>query len=72
METLKNFLVGLAVLILAPFVIFFGFIGWQLILGASSILIAFFMLLLLFVALFYFIVFIGFLFRSFLPKKTPK
>jgi len=69
MELFKNFLIGLAVIIVSPILLLLAFIAWKLIIGLSSVLLVILISLLFFVMIFYLVVLTGYLVRSLFTKS---
>ena len=68
METLKNFLVGLTVIILGLIIIAFTLLTWPLIIGISSILLSLLAGVLFILLVFYVIVLVGHIARQMLIR----
>ena len=68
METLKNFFIGLAVIVLS--LIIFGILvmTWPLLVGISSIILSILAAILFLVMIFYVVVLLGHLVRQFMKK----
>jgi len=68
METLKNFFIGLAVIVLS--LIIFGILvmTWPLLAGISSVILSIFAAVLFLVMIFYIVVLLGHLVRQFMKK----
>ena len=69
METVKNFLTGLLVIILFLIALVVVILAWPFILGIGSLLLSIIAGVLLIVLIFYIVVFVGYLARQFLKKK---
>jgi len=72
METIKNFLAGLLVVIFALIVSVFGFLLWPLMLGIGSIILFFAVIVLTIVAGFYIIVLVGHVVRKGLSEADTE
>ena len=69
MNILRNFLVGLAVIIISPVLFVLVLITWRMIIGLSSFILVMLVAVLFFVLIFYVIVLIGYLVRLLFSKK---
>ncbi|MBD3296654.1 MAG: hypothetical protein GF392_04740 [Candidatus Omnitrophica bacterium] len=68
METLKNFFIGLFVVLLSAVIMGLVFMAWPLVIGFGSVVLSFLAAVLFVVMLFYVIVLVGHLVRRFLKK----
>ena len=70
MNVLKDFLIGLGVIIISPLLFILGFFAWQTIIGLSSFILVALVSILFLVLIFYVIVLIGYLVRLLFTKKS--
>jgi hypothetical protein len=68
METLKNFFIGLFVILLSTIIMGLIFMTWPVIIGIGSVILSFLAAILFVVMLFYVIVLVGHLVRRFLKR----
>lgn len=68
MDTFKDFLVGLLVIILSLIILGIVFLTWPLLVGISSILLMILAVILFFVLIFYVIALIGYITRKLFAK----
>ncbi|MGB2600774.1 MAG: hypothetical protein WBD00_07925 [Candidatus Omnitrophota bacterium] len=69
METLKNFFIGLFVVILSLIIIALVFFAWPILIGISSFLLTILAAVLFVILLFYIVVLVGHLTRQIISKK---
>ncbi|MFH1411191.1 MAG: hypothetical protein ABIG55_00875 [Candidatus Omnitrophota bacterium] len=69
MDTLKNFFVGLVIVILSFILLGLTFLTWPILVGISSILLSILAFILFLVLIFYVIVLLGHLARSVFRKE---
>lgn len=69
METLKNFFIGLFVILLSLIIIALVFLAWPVLIGISSFLLTVLAGILFVVLLFYIVVLVGHLTRQIITKK---
>ena len=69
METLKNFFIGLFVIILSLIIIALVFFAWPILIGISSLLWTVVAAVLFVILLFYIVVLVGHLTRQLISKK---
>jgi len=69
METIKNFLIGLLMVVLSFFIFIVALLTWPLIVGIGSALLSLLALVLFVVLVFYIIVLIGYLVRQVISKR---
>ena len=72
METLKNFLTGIVVIIVSLILLSIIFFTWPIFIGISSLLLSIFVFIFFIVLLFYLVVLIGYILRSFIASFTRK
>ncbi|MFH1878659.1 MAG: hypothetical protein ABH883_07635 [Candidatus Omnitrophota bacterium] len=69
METLKNFLAGVAVTVMSLIIIGVTFLTWPILIGISSILLSIIAFVLFFILVFYIIVLIGHIARKIVSRS---
>lgn len=69
METLKNFFIGLMVILLSIIIFVVISLTWPIVIGLGSIMLSFLAAVVFIILLFYFIVLIGFFVRALLRKQ---
>lgn len=69
MTILKDFLIGLGIIIVSPVIFILGFFAWQTLIGLSSFILIALVGILFLVLIFYIIVLIGYLVRLLFTKK---
>ncbi|MBD3425921.1 MAG: hypothetical protein GF409_01665 [Candidatus Omnitrophica bacterium] len=69
METLKNFFIGLFVILLSLIIIALVFLAWPVLIGISSFLLTVLAGILFVVLLFYIVVLVGHLTRQIITRK---